>query len=152
MTDTKTNETTPDQLMTAFEGKSLKTIILFTVVIHAVLLIGTSVPYLWKTIAGEDTTGQSEEERMQVAAKEATAAIREIAERYQLKPQDLSSRFADGAPKAPSAGAENASPEPETDVAADNDSEEPKSEIEKEIQKVEDGPTLPPVEDEDLFK
>ena len=152
MTDTKTNETTPDQLMKSFEGRSLKSIILFTIVIHAVLLVGTSVPYLWGAIAGEDTTEQSEEDRLQAAAKEATTAIREIAERYDLKAQDLSSRFTDGAPKAPVAAAPDTSPEPTPEVSSTDEPKEPESIIEQEIQKVEDGPELPPVEDEDLFK
>jgi len=150
MTDTKTNETTPDQLMTAFEGRSLKSIILFTVVIHAVLLLGTSVPYLWGALAGEHTAGQSEEERLQAASKEATAAIREIAERYQLKPQDLSSRFADGAPKAPPAT--DTAPAPVSGGETADEPKEPESAIEKEIKKVEEGPELPPIEEEDLFK
>ncbi len=152
MTDTKTNETSPDQLMKAFEGRSLKSIILFTVVIHAVLLIGTSVPYLWSAVTGKDITEQSEEERFQAATKEATTAIREIAERYDLKPQDLSSRFTDGAPKAPAAASADTSPEPTPEGTATEEPKEPESIIEKEIQKVEDGPELPPVEDDDLFK
>lgn len=148
MTDNTKTETTPDQLMKTFEGSSLKSIILFTVVVHAVLLIGTSVPYLWGAVAGEDTTGQSEEERLQSAAKEATAAIREIAERYQIKPQELSSRFSDKAPKAPAATPVTPTPE----APATEDSSQPDSLIEQEIQKVEEGPDLPPVEDDDLFK
>jgi hypothetical protein len=152
MTDTKKNETTPDQLMQAFEGRSLKSIILFTIVIHAVLLIGTSVPYLWGKVAGEDTTGQSEEERLQAATKEATTAMREIAERYQLKPQELSSRFAGGASKAPAAATKDTSPEPTSEGTAPDGSKESESAIEKEIKKVEEGPELPPVEEEDLFK
>ena len=100
-------ETTPDQLMKTFEGRSLKSIILFTIVVHAVLLIGTSVPYLMGAVTGGDTSEMSEEERLTAAAKEATAAIREIAERNGVKPQDLSSRFADGTPKAPTAASGN---------------------------------------------
>ena len=138
--------------MKSFEGRSLKSIILFTVVIHAVLLIGTSVPYLWSAIAGEDTTEQSEEERLQIAAKEATTAIREIAERYDLKPQELSSRFTDGAPKAPAAVAVDTSAQSTPEVTATDETKAPESIIEKEIQKVEDGPELPPVDDDDLFK
>ena len=136
--------------MKAFEGRSLKSIILFTVVIHAVLLIGTSIPYLWEVVAGEDTTGQSEEERLQSATKEATAAIREIAERYQLKPQELSSRFSGGKPKAPAAKGTTPATAPE-DTTPD-DSKDSESPIEKAIKKVEDGPELPAVEDDDLFK
>ena len=149
----KTNqETTPDQLMRAFEGRSLKSIILFTIVVHAVLLIGTSVPYLFGAVTGEDNSAKPEEERLEIAAKEATAAIREIAERYDLKPQELSSRFSDGAPQAPAATPEktDSASTPE-DTSADA-AEEPESLIEQEVKKVEAGPELPPVEDEDLFK
>jgi hypothetical protein len=145
-------ETTPDQLMKAFEGRSLKAIIIFTIVVHAVLLIGTSAPYLWKAVTGEDTTEKSEAERLEIAAKEATASIREIAERYGLKPQELSSRFVDGAPKAPAAAPEDTSSEATTSDATPDDSTQPESAIEKEIKKVEEGPELPPVEEEDLFK
>ena len=145
-------ETTPDQLMRAFEGRSLKSIILFTIVVHAVLLIGTSVPYLFGAVAGEDNSAKPEEERLEIAAKEATAAIREIAERYDLKPQELSSRFSDGAPKTPVATPEETDPaSPPEDTSADA-AEEPESLIEQEVKKVEAGPELPPVEDEDLFK
>lgn len=138
--------------MKAFEGRSLKSIILFTVVIHAVLLIGTSVPYLWSAVTGEDTTEQSEEQRLQTATKEATTAIREIAERYQVKPQDLSSRFADGAPKAPAVETEDTAPPTSSENTTKEEPKEPESIIEKKLQKVEDGPDLPPIEDDDLFK
>ena len=141
--------------MKGFEGRSLKSILLFTIVIHAVLLIGTSVPYLFGAVAGEDTSELSEEDRLQAATKEATAAMREIAERYQLQPQELSSRFADGTPKAPTAAPEEtgngaeSTPESNPEEA---EGEEPGSLIEEEINKAEKGPELPPVEDEDLFK
>jgi len=152
MTDTKSNETTPDQLMKTFEGRSLKSIIIFTVVVHAILLLGTSVPYLFGAVFGKsEAAEESEEVRMTSAVKDVQAAIRDIADQYGLKAQDLSSQFAGGAPKAP----ESAPPE-ETPVASEEapaaEGEEPKSEIEKEIEKVEEGPELPPVEDEDLFK
>lgn len=151
MTDTKTTETTPDQLMKTFEGRSLKSVIIFTVVVHAALLFGTSVPYLFRTFTGADTSAMSEEERLSTAAKEATAAIREIAERYDLKPQELGSRFADGTPKdaaTPATGEGTTA----TEAPPADETNEPDSVIEQEIQKVEEGPELPPVEDEDLFK
>ena len=140
--------------MESFQGKSLKSIILFTVVIHAVLLIGTSVPYLFGAVTGEDTSELSEEERLQAATKEATAAMRAIAERYQLQPQELSSRFADGSPKAPAAVTEESDTGAEAAPEANPEEGdgEPESIIEQEINKAEKGPELPPVEDEDLFK
>lgn len=146
---TAKNETTPDELMESFKGRSLKSNVVFSVVVHAILLVGTSLPFLWKTVAGEDTSKMSEEERIKAAVREATASLRKIAEEHRVKPQDLSSQFAGGprAPKPPAPGAApptGATPEPK----------EPENAIEGEINKVEVGPTVPPVEDEeeDLFK
>jgi hypothetical protein len=146
-------QTTPDQLMKAFEGRSLKSIIIFTVVIHVILVIGTSVPYLLGAVTGgEDSSEKPEQERLEIAAKEATAAMREIAERYDLKPQDLSNRFSNGAPKAPAATPKEAAPTPTPEAPPADVTKEPESLIEQEIKKVEEGPSLPPVEDDDLFK
>jgi len=138
--------------MKTFEGRSLKSIIIFTVVIHAILLIGTSVPYLMGAVTGEDTSEMSEDERLTAAAKEATAAIREIAERNGVKPQELSSRFADGAPRAPEAAPENEAAEAALEDTNPDETMESESLIEQEIKKVEEGPELPPIEEEDLFK
>ena len=151
MTDTKSNQTTPDQLMKTFEGRSLKSIVLFTVVVHAVLLIATSVPFLVGSVFGRtEAKEESEEVRLTGAVKETQAAIREIADKYGLKPQDLSSQFAGDSPKNPEVTPKE-DPIASEDPATEGD-EGPKSEIEKEIEKVEEGPELPPVEDEDLFK
>lgn len=149
MTTTQKEETTPDQLMDVFRGPSLKSIIIFTVVAHVIVLLGSSTPYLLKTMAGGDTSKQSEEERLQIAVREATSSLRQIAEAHGLKPQDLSSQFSDGKPKAAKAPAV-----PEETSAADKpaEPEKPKSTIEKEIEKVAPAPSLPSAEDEDLFK
>ena len=152
MSDTLKEETTPDQLMKHFQGSSLKSIILFTLVIHAVLLAGTSFPYLYKTIVGENSSEMSEKERTEAAMRDATAALREIAEEHGLKPQDLSSQLAAGAPKAPKAPkGKDTAKTPQNDSGPD--SEKPMSAIEKEIDKKATGPTVPkPEEDEeDLF-
>jgi flagellar basal body-associated protein FliL len=73
------DEISPDELMESFKGRGLKTIILFTVVIHAVLLLGTSIPFLKKAVTGKDTSELSEQERMELAMKEATDSLRDIA-------------------------------------------------------------------------
>ena len=159
MTNTTANETTPDELMEAFRGRSLGSIIVFTVVVHAILLLGTSVPFIYKTVLGADSSALSEEERVEIAVKEATASLREIAEEHGLKPQDLSNQFTAGKPRAPKPAA--AKPETTgttgtTDPAADP--ELPGSTFEAEINKVESGPSVPPIEpeeddeEEDLFK
>ena len=143
------NETTPDELMESFKGRSLKSIVVFTVVVHAILLVGTSIPFLIKAVAGEDTSAMSEEERIEAAVREATASLREIAEDHGLKPQDLSSQFA-GGPRAP----KPTTPDSTTPGDATPEPKEPDNPIEKEINKVETGPSVPPIEDEeeDLFK
>ncbi len=151
MNQSPTNETTPGDLLTNFNGRSLKSIILFTIVVHAVLLLATSGPYIWKALAGADSSKLSESERIDLAVKETQSAMRRIAEEHGLKPQDLGSRFAAPAatPKA----------EPKTDPKAEPATEpkspppgpeEPKSTIEKELKKAEPGPAVPA--DEDLFK
>ena len=147
-------ESTPDQLLDTFRGRGLKTIILFTIAVHVVILLLTSVPYFMRTMAGKDTAKLSEEERVKLAMKEATSSLRKIAEAHGLRPQDLSNRLDGAAPRAPR---EDAAPEmtpaTPTDAATPAEAEKPKSEIEKEIEQVKEGPTAPPVEEEvDLFK
>jgi hypothetical protein len=153
MTDTKKEEVTPDQLMKHFQGSSLKSIIIFTLIVHVVLLAGSSFPYIYKAVVGEDASELSEKDRIDAAMREATVALRDISEQYGLKPQDLSSQLAGGSRKAPK------SPKKEDDTkgsqeAPVTDAEKPKSAIEEEISKKATGPTVPnPEEDEeDLFK
>ena len=162
MSDTTKEETTPDELMEHFHGRSLKTIVLFTLVVHAVLLVGTSIPSIVRAAMGGDTSEMSEQERIDKAVREAKASLSEIAEQHGLKPQDLSSQFAGGKARAPRASATSkADPtpgDPATSTPAEGepatDPEDPKSAIEKELDVKADGPALPKVEDEDedLFK
>ena len=153
---TPKQETTPDQLMEAFQGRSFKSIILFTLIVHVVVLGGTSIPYLIKSIAGKSDSKLTEKERTEIAAREATSALRDIAEKHGLKPQDLSTRIAGGA--APAAPKEEA-PAPKEDPATTppEETEKPKTAIEEELDVKQDGPTVPPVPteeatDDDLFK
>ena len=153
MTDKLKEETTPDQLMKHFQGSSLKTIIIFTLIVHFVILAGSSFPFLYKTIFGDNTSKMSEKDKMELAVKEAMTAVKDIADKYELKPQDLSSRLAGGAPKAPKTTKKDATPKPpQGDPAADPD--ETKSPYEKELKKKATGPSLPKPEDDedDLFK
>lgn len=133
--------------MESFKGASMKSIVIFTVVVHVVVLLATSGSYFFKS--GADTSKLSEEERMKLAVGEATTSLREIAEKHGLKAQDLSSRFTDGAPKAPKAEPEPTAAPGDTATAEPG---KPESAIEKEIKKVAPGPEVPSVEDVDLFK
>ncbi len=154
---TPKQETTPDQLMQAFQGRSFKSIILFTLIVHVVVLGGTSVPYLIKSVSGKSDSKLTEKERTEIAAREATSALHDIAEKHGIKPQDLSSRIAGGA--APAAAPKEAAPAPTEDPATTSpeEMEKPKTAIEEQLDVKEDGPTVPPAPgeeatDEDLFK
>ena len=157
MNPNATKDTPPGDLLASFNGQSLKTIILFTLVVHALLLIATSGPYLWRMATGADTSKMTEAERMELAVKETTSAMRRIAEEHGLKPQDLGSRFAAPQTAAPAAGAKEepkpeSAPEPKAEPAATEPAapEKPESEIEKELKTAVPGPAVPV--DEDLFK
>ena len=94
---TQNQETTPDQLLEAFRGRSFKSIIAFTIVVHLVIVVGSSVPYLMKSLGAKSDSKLSEVERTEIAAREANSALRDIAVKHGLKPQDLSNRIAGGA-------------------------------------------------------
>lgn len=147
-------DTSPDDLMESFRGRNLKSIILFTVVIHAVLLLGTSIPFLMKAFTGKDTTGLSEEERMELAMKEATDSLKEIAEVHGLNVQDISSNFSGGKPKSSEAPEPKTPEAPGTGQEVEEGDPSPKSSIEEELKVKKEGPEVPKVEDEeeDLFK
>ncbi|MFK7910835.1 MAG: hypothetical protein AB8F34_09540 [Akkermansiaceae bacterium] len=151
--NTTGDEATPDVLMESFHGRSLKSIIVFTLIIHGVILLGTSVPFLIEKVAGKDTSELSEDERIELAVKEATSSLRDIADEHGLNVQDISDQFASGS-KKPKAPAKEPVVNPKPDASADADPEKPKSAIEKEIEVKADGPEVPKVEDddEDLFK
>ena len=152
MTETQKNETTPGQWMERFQGSSLKTIIAFTVVVHAVLLLGTSIPFLMESVLGANTSKMSEEEKIESAVSEAKASLSKIAKEHGLNVEEISSQFSAGT----SASSKPASKTPTTSAdAAEVKPDEPKTGIEKELDLKKDGPALPEIKDdgeEDLFK
>lgn len=159
MTSTPREETTPDQLLDTFRGSSLKAIIVFTIIVHIVVVLGSSVPYLMKTFAGGDTSKLSEQERLDIAAKEATSAMREIATKHGISPEELGNRFAPRttipATKEATAKPDEKTPEAATPEAPKaEEAPKPESAVEKQINTKQDGPAVPTLdtEKEDLFK
>lgn len=164
---TQNQPITPDQLLQSFRGRSLKSVILFTVIAHIVIIGVTSVPYLLESFTGKSTEKLGEEERTEIAAREATEALRAIAEKNGIKPQDLSARIAGGAGPKSAKSEEAEKPEAVTETPGPETSdpavtpetaepEKPKSEIEKELDVKQDGPTVPDIKveeatDDDLF-
>ena len=172
MNPSPVNDPSPADLLSNFNGRSLKSIIVFTLVVHAALLLGTGGPYLWRSLFGADSSKMSESERMDLAFKEASASMRRIAEEHGLKPQDLGNRFSNpvaapapapaaatatpATPAAPAAteakGDTAPAPAPEAATTTPPEPEAPKSAIEQELKKAVPGPAVPAIEDEDLFK
>ena len=154
MSEEYKEETTPDELMESFQGRSLSSIVVFTIVIHAALILGTSIPFLTKSVFGEDTSEMTEEDKVKAAVKEASESIKEIAKAHGMTPQDLSAKFS--GPSRPSAPKPVDKPTPATPASSnpDADPEDPKSSIEKELDVKADGPEKPKIgeEEEDLFK
>jgi transposase-like protein len=152
------NDVTPDDLMSDFRGKGIAPILIFTVFIHAVLLLGTSVPWLMETFTGGVDKNVAEEERMKDAVREATGSLRDIAEKYGIHPEELSSQFTKGAKPAPAVSKAETPAEPPADAvepSATPPAIEPQSAIEKELNIEAKGPAVPAIpepKEEDLFK
>lgn len=152
------NDTSPDELMHHFRGRSLKSIIIFTIIVHFVIIGGTSLPFLVRTFTGPDTEKLSEEERIELALKDAKASVQAIADQYGIRPKEISGLLDGKRPPAAEAETETEEPTVDAEVEAPETLETPaepeaeKSEIEKQLEVAVPGPELPPVEEAvDLF-
>jgi len=150
------DQVSPESLMGDFRVRPIFGLVSVALLAH-VLLIGVfSVGYLKNQLLGDDTASMTKEQRIDSAVREATTALREIAERHNMNPQEFSSRFGDQSTHRAKPG------EPTTSQPASNvvtgppaASGEPNSPIEKALGKKKTGPQLPPIkpdEDDDLFK
>lgn len=148
-------EVTPDSLLGDFRGRPLGKIILFTLIVHLVFVSIFSLGYMRELVLGKGGAD------MELAVREATAALREIADRHEVDVQELGKQFAGNRPTAaPATPEEPAAPaEQPTDAtpAAPAEPDEPAkglSEIEKALQVQEVGPQTPDLSadhEEDLF-
>ena len=147
----------PDSLMKSFQGRGLIGILLVTVVVHAVVILGTSGSYLMIEVFGTDTSKMSKEDRVKVAIGEATSALGEIAKRHNLVVEDITARFASGGSRASKLAEEekaDASAAPKTpaeptakggaqDAAGKDQPKREMSEFEKDLKKSVKGPDAP---------
>lgn len=151
------SKTQPDDLMDHFKGRSLKSIVIFTIIVHLVVIGITSIPY-FLGMFGDPNKGLSEEKRTQLAIKEANETLAEIAKSHGLQAQQLRSQMASGRP-APKPD-QTTEQEQETTAPADGETTEPAegeirgdSEVEQKLKEKLDPPELPPVNNtDDLFK
>lgn len=159
-------DVTPESLMERFKGPGLVKMIIVTVVFHAVLVFGTSVTYMKKSIFGDEVAAMTKEKRIEKAVGEATSSLRKIAVENGLNPQDISDNFSSSAARAAkaaaaadkgTASATNAPaakapvPKPDKDGKTAN-TNRPESQIEKDMKKAVKGPDAPPaVGKDDIF-
>ena len=145
-------EESPDALMSHFEGPGLKPILVFTIAVHAVLLLGTSVPFFISKFTAEDMSEKPKDERLDAAVKDATSSLREIAKQYEVNPQELSDRFQKGSKRKAPPTDEGDSSDTVTAPApvAAGPGTQPTNAIERELNVSEKGPEVPGnIDDED---
>jgi transposase-like protein len=142
MTDERNSDVTPESLMDNFKGPKLVRLLIITVVAHVVVVLVTSLPYLKDSLFGKDTSKMSQEEKIKIAVADASASIRKIAEKHGLTPQDISAQFSTGGSRtaAKVEPAETVAKEPDVKPS---EPERPKSEIEKKIETISEGPKVP---------
>lgn len=156
MADKTDSEATPDSLMDQFKGKGLKPILMFTIVVHVVVILGSSVPYFVRQAFSRDNSKRTETERIESAVEDATTSLRKIAKKHGLNPQDISDQFS-GRSRAPAAKGDSAATAPavgpETDEAGEAPPERDKSAYETNLESKAEGPALPDFEDDkdDIF-
>lgn len=153
MTDERNSDVTPESLMDNFKGPKLVALAILTVVVHIVLIFGTSFPYILGKF--KDTSEMPKEEKIKLAVEEATIELREIAEKYELNPQEISDQFASGGSRTKKAvedADEGDAPAEKPDEPAE-DPEKPKSAIEMKIEEKKEGPKVPTFDDkkDDIF-
>lgn len=148
----------PDELMDDFRGRPIAKIVVVTLIAHVLVVGAFSIGYLKDQLLGVDTSQLSEEERLDIAVREGTTALREIADRHNVNVQDLSSRFAGGArkPATPPPADDPAQPDAPAPPPVDPDApNKPDSAIEQQLKETADGPAKPDLapleEDDDLF-
>lgn len=140
---------TPDELMSDFRGHSLVKILIFTVVVHVVLLAVFSPGYIKTQVFGESEDEPTEEvaeltdeQKLEKAQKDGKAALREVANKYGLTVKQLNEQLASEKAATPA-----------VDPAA-TDSGESDSQIERDLTVEIDGPDEPDLsadDEEDLF-
>jgi hypothetical protein len=136
---------------------------ILALVVHAVVIVATSIPWLRETFMGSATAGMTEEQKLDAAVREATSTISAIAKEHGVSPQELGARFGgngkapppsskqptEAAPAAqPATTPAPAAPEPPAGPAA-----APEAPAGTPAPAVPPGPSLPAVDDNvDLFK
>jgi hypothetical protein len=148
--------------MRDFRGGGLMRFAILALVVHAVVIIATSIPWLRETFMGSATAGMTEEQKLDAAVREATSKISAIAKEHGVSPQELGARFGGNGKASPPASKQKpetapaAQPATTTAPAATEPPTGPAASPEAPstpAPAVPPGPSLPAVDDNvDLFK
>lgn len=146
-------EATPDSLMEQFKGRGLKPILMFTLVVHVVVILGSSIPFFVRKAFARDSSKRTEAERVESAVEDATAALRKIAKKHGLNPQDISDQFSGAKRARPDAGGETPETEPVPGDEPEAVPERGKSAYETNLESKAEGPAMPTFKEEkdDIF-
>jgi len=139
------DEVSSDSLMTDFKPKSILVIAIFTVIVHVVILGGTSFNFIKEKLFS-NTDKLTEEQRKEKALADATLAIRDIAKKYELTSGDVTSQFSGTGSRADKVKDKSGDkknpdkkPEKEPEKKPEKDPKD-KSDLEKKLEKKEEGP------------
>ena len=132
-------------------------------VVHAIVIVATSIPWLRETFLGSATAGMTDEQKLEAAVREATTSLQAIAKEHGVSPQDLGSRFGGNGKVSAASGKQPAekptAPAKASAPAAPVASQPPANEAPPQetppapAPSVPPGPSLPAVDDNvDLFK
>jgi hypothetical protein len=166
MSATRRSPAEPEDLMRDFRGGGLMRFAILALVVHAIVILATSIPWLRETFMGSATAGMTEEEKLEAAVNEATAKISSIAKEHGVSPLELGARFGGNGkkstpesktptdkPKAPPSGATPPAPAAPEPPAGQSPPAETAPAGQAPAPSVPPGPSLPAVDDNvDLFK
>lgn len=152
----------PDDLMNHFQGRGLKGIIIFTIIVHLAVISVTSTPFLLGKLK-DPNEGLSNDQRIENAVKEANETLAKIAKTHGVQTAQLRRQMAAGRPTpkpTPNESSGDLGNGNDTTTGTSKDDEPPKdgeirgdSDIENKLQEKLNPPTLPPVNDtDDLFE
>lgn len=166
MSATRRSSAEPEDLMRDFRGGGLMRFAILALVVHAIVILATSIPWLRETFIGSATAGMTEEEKLEAAVNEATAKISAIAKEHGVSPLELGARFGGNGkkstaesktpadkPKAPASGTPPPAPATPEPPAGQSPPAETPTTAPAPAPAVPPGPSLPAVDDNvDLFK
>jgi len=162
------HEISPDVLMSDFREQKVLFLVVTTILVHVVLVFGSSYGFVWKKLFGPNTAEMSKEDRVKEAMGEATSSLGEVAKRHNLKIDDLTDRFAGSGSRAsriqaggetgktqdttPPQAKDGKEPEKKEQRKEEPEKKEPErnlSELEKNFPKAKPGPAAPTADSKD---